>query len=226
MSDIDSGTGWERVEDFERWELFIEDQQRTGVLYRRFADNVLLTRVSIGEAPNAYRAESRIRLTSDHTGWELSWFRHAGMDEPWLMHETPGLPSGSMPSYGDFLMLRRLLESGAPSLEFLRLHDEGEAYSGVHSAVPAGELISLERAAGTELLRIPQQAELECLRIDVRSNDKVWVRHWVYEDKVVASDWGAAMSYRVPGGPADAGWLSLEGMDDGSIEFLTRGFDA
>ncbi|MBB2996709.1 hypothetical protein [Paeniglutamicibacter cryotolerans] len=213
------------MEEFERWELFIEENQRTGVLYRRFSDNVLLTRVTLGESPSLYRAESRIRLTGDHSAWELSWFRSSEMDEPRLMLRKPGTPEGSMPGYGEFLMLRRLLESGASSLEFTRLGDEGVGRSGRGPGVGEADLVRLELAPETEMLEVPHRAEVECLRVDVHSGGKVLVRHWVHADRVVASDWGAAMSYRVPGGPADAGWISLEGLDEGSIEFLTQGFD-
>lgn len=215
------------MEEFERWELFIEDGQRTGVLYRRFSGDVLLTRVSLGRDPSAYRAESRIRLSGDQSEWDLSWFRSSEMEEPWLMLRKPGMPEGSMPGYGEFLMLRRLLESGAASLEFTRLGDEGQTRPGKGAGAGAleGDLVRLELAPGTEMLGVPHRDEVECLRVDVHSNGRVLVRHWVHGDKVVASDWGRAMSYRVPGGPADAGWLSLEGLDDGSIEFLTHGFD-
>ncbi|MBV1780298.1 hypothetical protein KRR55_14365 [Paeniglutamicibacter sp. ABSL32-1] len=213
--------------DFERWDVLVRDRQRIGVLYRNLESNVLLTRVLVEDDVEPYRAESRVRLDPAANSWELSWFRDRSMDQARLMRREPqGSPVDSMPSFADILMVMRAIEDPENQMVYWRLNEAGQEAldPGVHP--PAEPNAHIRRVGPPEELSIPLGTTLTARRFEAWADGLLVATHWVNADnELVCTRWGASLTaFGVPGDPSDAGWLSLSGLDDSTVDFMTHGF--
>ncbi|WP_411732904.1 hypothetical protein [Paeniglutamicibacter sp.] len=215
--------------DFERWDVLIRDQQRIGVLYRNLESNVLLTRVLVEDGVEPYRAESRVRLDPAANSWDLSWFRDRNMDQARLMRrETQGAPVDSMPSFADILMLMRAIEDPENQMAYWRLNEEGHDWQDPVTQRTAEPNARIQRVGPPEELSIPLGTTLSTRRFEAWADGLLIATYWVTEDnELVCTRWGTGLAaFGVPGAPSDAGWLSLSGLDERTVGFMTRGFDA
>lgn len=216
-------------QEFERWEVLVHERRRIGVLYRSLESNVLLTRVLLEAGNGPYAAESRLRLDPEADSWELSWYRDRSLDTAKLMRrEALGLPTASMPSFGGFLMLMKAVRAPGVPLAYWRLNESAwDARDAIGHLGPEPNA-RIQHVGGPEELEIPLGATVVAQRYESRVVGSPVATHWVNEDnELVCSRWSEAMtSYRVPGDASEAGWLSLSGLDERTIEFMTRGFDA
>lgn len=215
--------------DFERWEVLVKDQQRIGVRYQLLSAHVLLTRLLIDADPEPYRAESRIRM-DPHTGnWEVNAFRNQLMEHTSISHRESGrFPTKSMPSFGEILMLKLALESPDEPLTYWHLDELLMDTSLADSTAHAEPNAMVRRVGEVQDLSIPQSAALRAQRFEAWVDGELKVTHWVdAANDVVCASWGEDVTaYRVPGTPTEAGWLSLAGLDESTVEFMARGFDA
>ncbi|MFL4472638.1 hypothetical protein ACIPVK_01420 [Paeniglutamicibacter sp. MACA_103] len=214
--------------EFERWEVLVRDQQRIGVRYRILESNVLLTRLLVEEGVEPYRAESRVRLDPDADSWELSWFRDRSMPQARLMHREPqGFPVDSMPSFGDILMLMRAIEDPAAPVVYWRLNEAGQEAPSPISDRPAEPNARIQRVGPPEELSIPLGITLSTRRFEAWADGLLVATHWVNENnELVCTRWGQRVTaFGVPGAPSEAGWLSLSGLDESTVEFMTHGYD-
>lgn len=214
--------------EFERWEVLVCEQQRIGVRYRNLESNVLQTRVLVEDGLEPYRAESRVRLDAAADSWELSWFRDRNMQSARLMHREPqGFPADSMPSFADILMLQRAVGNPAKPVVYWRLNEAGLEAQDPVARRPEAPNARIERVGPPEDLSIPLGTTLSTRRYEARVEGLLLATHWVNEDDgLVCTRWGTGLTaYRVPGVPSEAGWLSLSGLDEGTIAFMTHGFD-
>ena len=216
-------------EDFERWDVLVRDQQRIGVLYRNLESNVLLTRVLVEEGVQPYRAESRVRLDPGSDAWELSWFRDLTMDQARIMRrETQDPPVESMPSFADILMLQRAIRDPGNPVEYVRLNESGQEIHDPLVPRRAEPNARIQQVGPPEELPIPLGGILSARRFEAWADDLLVATHWVNDaNELVCTRWGAGITaFGVPGAPSEAGWLSLSGLDEGTIGFMTHGFDA
>ncbi len=216
-------------QEFERWEVLVRDTARVGVLYRSLESNVLLTRVLLEEYGEPYRAESRVRLEPGNGSWELSWYRDRNLDAAKLLRREPlGLPTGSMPSYAEILMLCKAIEEPGNPLRYWRLNEADLDPGDANGQLGPEPNARIQRVGALEALPIPLGTTVSAHRYEAWADGVLVATHWVNEDnELVCTGWGRDLSgYRVPGTASEAGWMSLEGLDDGIVEFMTRGFDA
>ena len=216
-------------QEFERWEVLVRDEARVGVLYRALESNVLLTRVLVEDDGEPYRAESRLRLEPGNGSWELSWYRDRNLGVAKLMRREPqGLPSSSMPSYGDILMLFKAIEDPGKQVHYWRLNEADWDVQDANGHLGAEPNAHIQRVGALEQLPIPLGAAVSTRRYEAWADGVLVATHWVDEgNELVCTLWGGDLhSYRVPGTASEAGWMSLSGLDDGTVEFMTGGFDA
>lgn len=230
--------------EFERWEVFRDGGQRVGAVRRVWKYSVLLTRVAIEGDDGAYLAESRIRFIPG-IDWDLSWFHATGMAEPVLLHNPaswthtgslpvigttlrtrderelpPGLtrhvPAGTLPGYGEYLVLKRLLSTGGLHAAWTSVDDEtGTPQETRLVAVEEKEPPSAVLAAVTEpgtLLRYDREVD------GVRQ-----ASHWAVEQRVVASEWNGLHSLAIPDQAGSAGWEAISGLERDNADFLLHG---
>lgn len=215
--------------DFERWDVLVRDRQRIGVLYRNLESNVLLTRVLVEDGVDPYRAESRVRLDPASNSWDLSWFRDRSMDRARLMRREPqGSPADSMPGFADILMLMRAIEDPDHQMVYWRLNEAGQEASDPLVQRPAEPNARIQRVGPPEELSIPLGGTFSTRRFEAWADGLLVATHWVNEDnELVCTRWGESITaFGVPGAPSDAGWLSLSGLDERTVGFMTHGFDA
>ena len=215
------------LKEFERWEVLVQEEQRVGVLYRSLESNVLLTRILIEDGVEPYKAESRVRLDAPAETWEVSWYKDLGLDQAALMRrEAQGLPASSMPSFGDVLMLMKAVESPEKTVAYWRLNESAPETHQLAKALPAEPNATIQRVGQAEQWSGRNGSAILTHRFESRVDGVLVATHWINKDnELVRTQWGESLnSYRVPGDPSEAGWLSLSGLGEGTVEFMTRGF--
>jgi hypothetical protein len=215
--------------DFERWDVLVRDQQRVGVLYRNLESNVLLTRVLVQDGAEACRAESRVRLDPVSNSWELSWFRDRSMAQARLMRREPhGFPGDSMPSFADILMLKRAIEEPGSPVDYLRLNEAGQEAQDPDARRRVEPNARIQQVGPSEELSIPLGGTIATRRFESWADGLLVATHWVNDaNELVCTRWDEGITaYGVQGAASEAGWLSLSGLEEGTIGFMTHGFDA
>ncbi len=213
--------------NFEHWEVLVRDDRRVGVRYRARSSHALLTRLIINRGERPYRAESRVHLEPRTGSWEMAWFRDDTMpDMVLLRRRLQKLPVDSMPSFADHLVLLRAIENSAKEIRYLRLNEtSAEAQVPVGSKPPSANA-GIVRVGEEELLQVPCGPALKTQRFEAWADGMLVATHWVDEhSEVVCSNWGSALtSYQIPEVASGADWVSLNGLDSDTIDFLSRGF--
>ena len=211
----------------EHWEVLVRDERRVGVRYRARSSHALLTRVIINRGERQYRAESRVHLEPRTGSWEMSWFRDDAMpDMVLLRRRLQKLPVDSMPSFADHLVLLRAIENSATEIRYLRINEtSAEAQVPVGSKPPSANA-GIMRVGEEELLQVPCGAALKTQRFEAWADGMLVATHWVDEhSEVVCSKWGSTLtSYQIPDVTSGADWVSLNGLDSDTLDFLSRGF--
>lgn len=214
--------------DFERWEVLVKDQRRIGVRYQSMASNVLLTRMLVDQEPEVYRAESRIRLDPKTDNWEVNQFRDQNLDRAQIMHrDSVRFPTRSMPSFGDILMVMKAVEAAEEQFTYWRLSEVSREAQEPIINQPDEPNAWVKRVGHFEELPIPLGITLKAERYEAWADGLLVATHWVNKRKeVVSTNWGDSLiAYRVPGSASEAGWLSLSGLDEGVVSFMSHGFD-
>lgn len=233
--------------DFEQWDAFWQDGQRVGALRRVWKYSVLLTRVAIESDAGTYLAESRIRFVPG-TDWDLSWFHTTGMDEPVLLHNPaswthtgslplvdaaairardgrelpPGLtlhvPAGTLPGYGEFLVLRHLVSAGRREASWTAVDDDDG-----HPLQT--RLVAVEDPDPPAYVVHPAGpgADGAILRYDRFDDAQRVASHWVADGTILASEWAGAHSVPVRDQAGSAGWEAIAGLEPASADFLLHG---
>lgn len=195
------------VGHMQRWESFHLDGLHCGALFRDITPERLLTRVAFRLDENeVYAVESTI--IREGASWRSMTYRQQPGDI--LVTADRGARSdASMPGYGEFLLLMRMLASNEASIDFEAVIDSvGEAPTTKASM----------RLMGPDVVRIPSGDERDAERVDITIGDAVTSSHWALDRDVIASDWKGAWSY--PSGSAEE---ALEGIDKGLRLFLLHG---
>lgn len=201
----------------ERWESFHvggENAPKSGVLWRRYADRVLTTRIvfPVGDG-ELFRAESVIRFQDDGESWERMEYRqepdgaHAAVER-----EAAGLGEHTLPSYGEYLLLLDMVARDAQEV----VREEYTALADSDPIGSPGEEAAIE-AAGTETVEVPGGGR-ECRRFDVLAGGRRTSSHWAADGAIVKSEWNGAESY--PGEGEDV----LAGLGEPVVAFATSGF--
>lgn len=230
--------------DFERWEVFGGSGQRIGALRRVWKYSVLLTRVALEGADGTYLAESRIRFVPG-IDWDLSWFHATGMAEPVLLHNPaswthtgslpvvgttirtrderelpPGLtrqvPAGTLPGYGEYLILGRLVSSGTREASWTAVDDETGAPLDTR-------LTAVEDSAPPPYVLAGVEAPGRILRYDREVNGIRQASHWAVDGVVLASEWDGTPSVPVQDQAGSAGWEAIAGLEPANADFLLHG---
>lgn len=230
--------------EFERWEVFGDHHQRIGAMHRVWKHSVLMTRVALEGDDGPYLAESRIRFVPG-ADWDLSWFHATGMAEPALLHnpaswthtgslpvvgdaprvrderELPAgaarqVPAGTLPGYGEYLVLGRLVASGRREAAWSAVDDESGAprstrLFAVEDPEPPAYVLAGGAAAGVTL------------RFDREVDGVRQASHWAASGQVVASEWGGIHSVLLRDDAGSAGWEAIAGLPRGSADFLLHG---
>ncbi|WP_372697823.1 hypothetical protein [Arthrobacter sp. JSM 101049] len=230
--------------EFERWEVFGDGRQRIGAMRRVWKYSVLLTRVALEGENGPYLAESRIRFIPG-IDWDLSWFHATGMAEPVLLHnpaswthtgslpvvgETlrtrderelpPGLTrqvaAGTLPGYGEYLVLRRLVAAGRREASWSAVDDasgtaQDTRLSAVEDPEPPDYVLASLDAPGA------------VLRFDREVDGVRQASHWAVDHRVVASEWNGVHSIALRDDSESAGWEAIAGLQPGSADFLLHG---
>lgn len=215
------------LKEFERWEVLVQEEQRVGVLYRCLESNVLLTRILLEDGVEPYQAESRVRLDALAETWEVSWYKDLGLDQATLMRrEAQGLPATSMPSFGDVLMLMRAVESPQAPVRYWRLNESDPDTHTLANQRPSEPNATIHRVGEAEACSGRSGNTMLTHRFESWADGVLVATHWVDGDnELVRTRWSATLnSYRVPGDASEAGWRSLSGLGEGTVEFMTRGF--
>ncbi|MGO2002702.1 hypothetical protein [Arthrobacter rhombi] len=230
--------------DFERWETFWVGGQRVGALHRVWQDSVLLTRIAIEDESGDYLAESRIRFVPG-PDWDLSWFHSSGMDEPVLLHnpanwthtgslpvvtaesltaldgrELPTgvsrqAPAGTVPGYGEFLVLQNLIGRGLLEASWRSIHDDD-------GQVQQTKMVAVADQQPPEYVSAPLTGG-PTLRYDRFDDDQRAASHWSVDGAILASEWGGAYSLRVADESGSAAWESIAGLQESTARFLLHG---
>lgn len=230
--------------EFERWETFWAGGQRVGALYRVWQYSVLLTRIAIEDESGDYLAESRIRFVPG-PDWDLSWFHSSGMEEPVLLHNpaswthtgslpvvsadtltthdgrelpagvTRQAPAGTVPGYGEFLVLQNLVGRARREASWRSIHDDDGQ---VHET----RMVALEDRQPPAYVPAPTQNG-PTLRYDRFDDGNRAASHWVVDGAIVASEWGGAYSVRVGDDAGSAAWESIAGLQESTAGFLLHG---
>ncbi|MGP5397146.1 hypothetical protein [Arthrobacter rhombi] len=230
--------------DFERWETFWVGGQRVGALHRVWQDSVLLTRIAIEDESGDYLAESRIRFVPG-PDWDLSWFHSSGMDEPVLLHnpanwthtgslpvvkaesltahdgrELPTgvsrqAPAGTVPGYGEFLVLQNLIGRGLLEASWRSIHDDD-------GQVRQTKMVAIEDHQPPAYVSAPLSGG-PTLRYDRFDDDQRAASHWSVDGAILASEWGGAYSLRVADESGSAAWESIAGLQESTARFLLHG---
>ncbi|MDN6202664.1 MAG: hypothetical protein L0I99_10805 [Micrococcaceae bacterium] len=230
--------------DFERWETFWVGGQRVGALHRIWQYSVLLTRIAIEDESGDYLAESRIRFVPG-PDWDLSWFHSSGMDQPVLLHNpanwthtgslpvvsaesliTPDgrelptgvsrqAPAGTVPGYGEFLVVRNLVGRGRAEAAWSSIHDDD-------GQVQQTRLVAVEDPRPPAYVA-PALDGGPVLRFDRFDDDQRGASHWVVDGEILASEWAGAYSVRVGDDAGSAAWETIAGLQDSTARFLLHG---
>ncbi|HXD27128.1 MAG TPA: hypothetical protein VN621_00040 [Arthrobacter sp.] len=230
--------------EFERWEVFGDHHQRIGAMRRVWKYSVLLTRVALEGEDGPYLAESRIRFIPG-IDWDLSWFHATGMAEPVLLHNpaswthsgslpvigealrthderelpagvTRDVPAGTLPGYGEYLVLGRLLASGRREASWSAVDDE--------SGTPQNtRLLAVEDPDPPGYVLAGGTAADIVLRFDRAVDGVRQASHWSVAGQVVASEWDGVHSVALRGDAGSAGWEAISGLPPASADFLLHG---
>lgn len=191
----------------QRWETFHLDGLHCGALFRDISPEQLLTRVAFRlDEDEVYAVESII--VRDGSSWKSMTY----LQQPANIHvvaERGAHSEASMPGYGEFLLLTRLIASDSTSLDFEAVIDSVRNAPAVNASM---------RLMGPDVVRTPSGDDREGQRVDVTIGDAVTSSHWVFDGGVIASDWKGAWSY--PIGSAEE---ALGGIDDRLRLFLLEG---
>ncbi|WP_417233596.1 hypothetical protein [Arthrobacter sp.] len=231
--------------DFERWEVFRDGTQRVGAMRRVWKYSVLLTRVVIEGDEGPYQAESRIRFIPG-IDWDLSWFHATGMEEPVLLHNpaswthTGSLPvigsgniptrdgrelpsgrrrpveAGTLPGYGEYLVLARMVASGRREAQWNAVDDE----TGLAQQT---RLVAVDDAPPPARLPAGVEAMGPIQRFDRMVAGTVRASHWVADGVVLASEWNGIHSVAVLDQAGSAGWEAIAGLEPANADFLLQG---
>lgn len=230
--------------DFERWETFWVGGQRIGALHRVWQYSVLLTRIAIEDESGDYLAESRIRFVPG-PDWDLSWFHSSGMDEPVLLHnpaswthtgslpivsaealtahdgrELPRgvsrqAPAGTVPGYGEFLVLQNLVGRGQTEASWRSIHDDD-------GHVQQTRMVAVEDPQPPAYVPTSVNGG-PTLRYDRFDDGQRGASHWAADGAILASEWGGAYSVGVGDDAGSAAWESIAGLQESTARFLLHG---
>lgn len=191
----------------QRWESFHLDGHHCGALFRDISAEQLLTRVAFRlDEDEVYAVESII--VRDGASWKSMTYRQQPGDI--LIAADRGARSdASMPGYGEFLLLKRMLASNVASIDFEAVIDSVRDAPGTKASM---------RLMGPDVVWTPSGDERDAERVDITIGDAVTSSHWVLDGDVIASDWKGAWSY--PSGSAEE---ALEGIDEILRLFLLEG---
>lgn len=232
------------VPEFERWETFWAGGQRVGALYRRWQYSVLLTRIAIDDESGDYLAESRIRFVPG-PDWDLSWFLSSTMKEPVLLHNPANwthtgslpivsadslpahegrefptgvkrqAPAGTVPGYGEVLVLQNLVARGLREASWRSIHDDD-------GVVQQTRLVAVEDPLPPAYVSEASHGG-PTVRFDRFDEGQRGASHWVVDGSIVASEWAGAYSVLVGDDAGSAAWEAIAGLQDSTARFLLEG---
>lgn len=205
------------LDPLDHWEAFLLGGEHVGFLHRHLADGVLTTRTAFQPRPEQRRqnpmfperfmSQCQVHFTADGSTWtELAYEDSASAQRVRIERERAGVDADVVPSYADGLLARAVAEAGEP-LIFRRL-EEGSPLQGPVRVIEA-------TLAPTAVESAPGGDGAEARRIELRSEGQVLGIHWVRDDALTGSDWGAG-SVSVP---VDSQEAALHGLHEDLATF-------